>query len=277
MDAIVFAAGRGTRLRPATDETPKPLLEVGGEPLLRRCLDAVVDAGVDHVVVVVGYRADEIVDAIGDSVRGASVTYASQRDREGLAHAVRRAAEDAYDVSIPSGGADPFAVTPDVPDAIMTVCGDNVFDDCALSRLREHHAEPGVDGTILLDRAGRNEATAKARCDVGPDGTVRHLETSIDDAPTDGWELDSEGDDAGGDDSTGGYVAAGVRTHHGPSLIEACRTVDRAASGEYELTDALERLVDRGSRYVGVELEGWHLNVNTPADLEVARRRFRRP
>ena len=266
MDAIVFAAGRGTRLRPYTDETPKPLLEVAGEPLLVRCLDAVVDAGIDSLVVVVGYRADEIVDVLEESFRGVPVTYAHQRERAGLAHAVRRVAEAAYDVSAPPDATDPFAALPDVPDAIMTVNGDNVFDGCALARLRERHAEPGVDGALLLDRADRNAATAKGRCDVAPDGTVRSVETTIDESDG-GHSTDGPGTDPG-------YVAAGVQTHHGPSLVAACRSVDRAESGEYELTDALKGLVERGSRYVGVELEGWHLNVNTPADLERARQRF---
>ena len=279
MHAFVFAAGRGTRLRPYTDETPKPLLEVGGEPILRRLLRAVADAGVERIVVVVGYRAAEIVDRVGDSIDGVPIAYARQRERRGLAHAVCRAASDEYDVdleslpSVPSaaraaggdGADDDRRRLPEpLPEDVLTVNGDNVFDGCDLSRLVERHREPDVDGTLLLDRVARNEAEATARLDVASDGTVRSVNASIADGA-------SEVDPASGSEPT--YMAAGVQTHDAAALLAACRSVDRADSGEYELADALEPLVDR-HRYVGVELEGWHLNVNAPAELERARARF---
>lgn len=240
--AIVFAAGRGTRLRPLTDETPKPLLEVGGEPILARCLHAVADAGVDGITVVVGYRGHEIVDRFGDSFRGVPIRYATQEEREGLAHAVLAAAER---VDLEAVG------------SVVTVNGDNVFD-CDLAPLVERHRDPDADGTVLLDRASRNEAETTALCDLEDDGTIRAVASTV-------------------ADHRGGYVAGGVQTHDGAALLEACRRVDRGESGEYELADALQAMVDRGRRYVGVELEGWHLNVNTRADLERARRRFADP
>ncbi|WP_255192157.1 sugar phosphate nucleotidyltransferase [Natronobeatus ordinarius] len=231
MHGLVFAAGRGTRLRPYTDGTPKPLLEVGGQPLLARCVRAVVDAGVEAITIVVGYRGGEIVDHFGDDFEGVSITYAHQREREGLAHAV-------------------LAAEAHVEGDVLAVNGDNVFDG-DLSALVDRHRESDVDGTVLLDRAARNEAETTGLCDVAPDGTIREVESSL------------ESPDAG-------HIAAGAQTHP-PALFDACRAIERADSGEYELVDALQHLVDRGRRYVGVELDGWHLNVNTPADLERAR------
>ncbi|APW97973.1 nucleotidyl transferase [Halobiforma lacisalsi AJ5] len=268
MHAFVFAAGRGTRLRPYTDETPKPLLEVGGEPMLERSLRRLVDAGVDRFVVVVGYRREAIVNRVGESIAGVPITYAVQRERQGLAHAVRRAVVDGYDATLPPMGAgwgsDPGAISlpPSVPEDVVLVNGDNVFaDDCDLSRLVDRHRESGVDGVLLLDRVSRNEAEATAYCDLASDGTVRAIDASV-------------GESTGGEDDAA-YVAAGVQIHDTAALLEAFLGVSRADSDgdEYELADALESLVDR-RRYVGVELEGWHLNVNTPADLEVARRRL---
>ncbi|SFC55446.1 glucose-1-phosphate thymidylyltransferase [Halobiforma haloterrestris] len=267
MHAFVFAAGRGTRLRPYTDETPKPLLEVGGEPILERSLRRLVDAGVDRFVLVVGYRREAIVDRVGESIAGVPITYAVQHERQGLAHAVRRAIVDGYDATLPPMGAgwgsDPDATSlpPSVPEDVVLVNGDNVFaDDCDLSRLVDRHRESGVDGVLLLDRVSRNEAEATAYCDLTSDGTVRSIDASV-------------GGSAGSDDAAS--VAAGVQTHDTAALLSACLAVTRADSDgdEYELADALESLVDR-RRYVGIELEGWHLNVNTPADLEAARRRL---
>ena len=252
MHALVFAAGRGTRLRPYTDATPKPLLEIEGDPLLERTLNTVVDAGVEAIVIVVGYRADEIIDAIGTAVDGIPVRYAVQNDQQGLAHAVHTAFEDGYGVTALSD-----THRDAVPDDVMTVNGDNVFDsDCTLSRLIDQHHEPGVDGTLLLDCVRRNEAKATARCALADDGTVRALESTT--------------------DVESGVIAAGVQTHDAHALFRACQTVERGDTGEYELTDALESLLTDGKRYVGVELEGWHLNVNTPADLERARNMLER-
>lgn len=236
MDALVFAAGRGTRLRPHTDDVPKPLLEVAGEPLLAYCLRAAIGAGVDRIVLVVGYRSEEIEARFGDSFREVPIEYARQEKRDGLAHAVLAAEEYV--------GGD-----------VLTVNGDNVFEG-DLSVLVDRHHEPGVDGAVLLDRVERNEAEATARCELAADGTVRGIETAVGEAPE------------------AGYIAAGAQTHDGTALLDACRSVERSENGEYELTDALAALVESGRRYVGVEPDGWHLNVNTPDDLDEARRRF---
>jgi choline kinase len=60
MKAVVLAAGEGTRLRPYTDDRPKCLVELGGEPLLRIQIGALRAAGVDDVTVIVGYRAEQV-------------------------------------------------------------------------------------------------------------------------------------------------------------------------------------------------------------------------
>ncbi len=58
--AMVFAAGLGTRMRPLTDTMPKPLIEVGGKPLIDHMLDRFADAGVETAVVNVHYFADQV-------------------------------------------------------------------------------------------------------------------------------------------------------------------------------------------------------------------------
>ena len=60
MDVVVLCGGRGTRAYPFTGELPKPLLQVGGQPILRHILDLYASAGTTHFVLAAGYRADVI-------------------------------------------------------------------------------------------------------------------------------------------------------------------------------------------------------------------------
>ena len=75
-DAVVMAGGFGKRLRPLTDDLPKPLLAIGGEPLLCRLLHQLRDAGVERVAISVHYLADKVREVVGDgSAFGLSVRY----------------------------------------------------------------------------------------------------------------------------------------------------------------------------------------------------------
>jgi MurNAc alpha-1-phosphate uridylyltransferase len=69
MKAIVLAAGRGERMRPLTDHTPKPLLAVRGKPLIEWHLEALADAGVRDIVVNTAWLEQRIVDTLGDGSR----------------------------------------------------------------------------------------------------------------------------------------------------------------------------------------------------------------
>ncbi len=78
---MLLAAGRGTRLRPYTDERPKALVEVRGEALIERHLRALAAAGFDEVVINLGWKGGQIVDRVGSgSAFGVSVIYSDERD-----------------------------------------------------------------------------------------------------------------------------------------------------------------------------------------------------
>ncbi|MEX2496173.1 MAG: nucleotidyltransferase family protein [Woeseia sp.] len=79
--AMVLAAGRGERLRPITDRTPKALVEVRGASLLERQLRRLRTAGVDTVVINLGWLGEAIVERIGDgSAFGLQVVYSLEYD-----------------------------------------------------------------------------------------------------------------------------------------------------------------------------------------------------
>lgn len=81
MRAMILAAGRGERLRPLTDEIPKSLIEVRGESLLERHLENVRSAGIQTVVINLGWLGDKIVERVGSGKRyGLEVLYSQEGD-----------------------------------------------------------------------------------------------------------------------------------------------------------------------------------------------------
>ncbi len=81
MIAMILAAGRGERLRPLTEATPKSLVEVRGETLLERHLHALRAAGVERVVINLGWLGDKVLERIGSGERfGVNVIYSNEGD-----------------------------------------------------------------------------------------------------------------------------------------------------------------------------------------------------
>jgi MurNAc alpha-1-phosphate uridylyltransferase len=79
--AMILAAGRGERMRPLSDTCPKPLLAVGGEPLIVHQIRALVRAGFADVVINAAHLADRLIDAIGDGTRyGARVHWSREAE-----------------------------------------------------------------------------------------------------------------------------------------------------------------------------------------------------
>ena len=82
--AVILAAGRGTRMQALTDQVPKPLLEVGGRPLLARVVDNLRQAGLADLLIVTGYRAEQVESHFADET---GITFRRQQVRDGTARA----------------------------------------------------------------------------------------------------------------------------------------------------------------------------------------------
>ncbi|HVO85326.1 MAG TPA: nucleotidyltransferase family protein [Syntrophobacteria bacterium] len=93
MKAVILAGGRGRRLDDLSQTRNKSLVEVMGKPLIEYSLDCAAATNVDEIVVVVGYRAEEIINSYGIWHRKKRLRYVIQREQEGLVHAVQCAAE----------------------------------------------------------------------------------------------------------------------------------------------------------------------------------------
>jgi N-acetyl-alpha-D-muramate 1-phosphate uridylyltransferase len=103
MHAMILAAGRGERMRPLTDHTPKPLLQVGGKPLIVWHIEKLVRAGVRAIVINHAWLGDRIEAALGDGHRfGAHIRYSAEASALETAGGIARA--------LPLLDSDPFLV-----------------------------------------------------------------------------------------------------------------------------------------------------------------------
>jgi UDP-N-acetylglucosamine diphosphorylase / glucose-1-phosphate thymidylyltransferase / UDP-N-acetylgalactosamine diphosphorylase / glucosamine-1-phosphate N-acetyltransferase / galactosamine-1-phosphate N-acetyltransferase len=82
MQCVIICAGKGTRMRPLTDTIPKPLIKVCGKPILEHIIDALPEE-IDELVLVVGYRKEQIIDFCGSHFKGKKVQYVEQADFAG--------------------------------------------------------------------------------------------------------------------------------------------------------------------------------------------------
>jgi len=148
MKAMILAAGLGTRMRPLTDHCPKPLLPVAGKPLIVHHLERLAAAGITDIVINVSYRAEQIVEALGDGQRfGVSLAFSHETTPLESAGGIRHA--------LPLLGNAPFLlINGDVWCDIALTTLPGLGDDLAhlvLVDNPDHHAE----GDFALDDAGR--------------------------------------------------------------------------------------------------------------------------
>jgi len=91
LKALILAGGRGKRLENVSTDINKCMLKLHNRPLISYSLDNAVNAGVDEIIIVVGYRAEDIINEFGNNYSGTKVTYAIQREQKGLVHAIETA------------------------------------------------------------------------------------------------------------------------------------------------------------------------------------------
>lgn len=92
--AVILAAGEGTRLRPLTQNRPKPMLPATHRPILEHVLDALIEAGVHDLYLVVGYKRDRVQDYFGATYRGRPLNYIVQEKQLGTGHALLQAQDE---------------------------------------------------------------------------------------------------------------------------------------------------------------------------------------
>ena len=154
-EAILLVGGQGTRLRPLTIATPKPMLPVAGVPVTVHQITRARDAGVERIVLGTSYRADVFEEHLGDgSDLGVEIAYAVEEEPLGTGGAIRNAAD-----LLLSGPDDP----------VMVLNGD-VLSGVDYAALVDGHINAGAALTLHLTRV--DDPTAYGLVPTGGDGRV---------------------------------------------------------------------------------------------------------
>jgi D-glycero-alpha-D-manno-heptose 1-phosphate guanylyltransferase len=149
--AFVLAGGLGTRLRPQFGELPKSLAPLGGRPFLVRQLEWLAAHGVREAVILAGYGARALREAVGDGARfGMAVEWSIEAEPLGTGGALAQAR------ALVRGPA-------------LVVNGDTLAD-CDPWKLEERRWRRGAWGTLALYRV--DDAASRGRVEVGPDGRI---------------------------------------------------------------------------------------------------------
>jgi glucose-1-phosphate thymidylyltransferase len=244
--ALVLAGGAGTRLRPITHTRAKQLVPVANKPILFYGLEAIADAGIKEVGLVVGDTAAEMQAAVGDGSQwGLKVTYLHQPVPLGLAHAVLIARDFL--------GSDDFVM----------YLGDNLLE----MRLRE---------VVARFESERRRAPVLAANGAEPAASAHILLKPVPDPQRFGV---AELDDSGmvirllekpavppSDLALVGVYLFDERVH------EAVAAITPSGRGELEITDAIQWLVDRGLRVRAEVIDGWWIDTGKLTPLLDANR-----
>jgi dTDP-glucose pyrophosphorylase len=134
MNALILAGGRGKRLGENAGAHNKCMLRLFGKPLVQYSLEHAVGAGVSQIVMVVGYRAEEIINAFGTRFAGVRIRYVIQNDAQGVVHAIECSREALGQSEFMLFLADEILRNPRHPEMIAKFYTEGLFGICGVVR-----------------------------------------------------------------------------------------------------------------------------------------------
>src|ERR1051325_11413225 len=226
--AVLLAAGRGTRMRELTNDLPKPMIEVRGKPVLQHIVEGLRDVGVRRFLIIGGYRADAVCNFFGDGSRyEIDIQYETQVVQDGTGRVIELARNFSRGT------------------AFILSYGDILVDSANYKRVVD--LPDDVEAIITVKRGE----------DVSKGGAVFVNEQM---QLVDLREKPKEGE------PQSPWYNAGMYAFR-PSIFEFAARLKPSPRGEYELTDAIRDLAESGRKIKALELEGEWADVRDPETL----------
>ncbi|MFX1276315.1 MAG: bifunctional sugar-1-phosphate nucleotidylyltransferase/acetyltransferase [Promethearchaeota archaeon] len=209
MKAIILSAGRGKRLNPITSTRPKPLIPVGGKPLLEHTIMGLKNAGIDTILLIVGYKQDKIKNYFGNGDKfGIKIEYITQDDNLGTAHATSYAKNFISDNS-------PF----------LLMYGDIIVDQKIFREIISNFNKNKAKGLISLIEV--EDPHQFGIISLNSEGIVEEI-----------VEKPSPEQNLGNLANAGIYI-------FDPLIFKAIKMTKKSSRNEFELTDSMDILINK--------------------------------
>jgi glucose-1-phosphate thymidylyltransferase len=233
MKGLILSGGKGTRLYPITFNRAKQLVPVANKPVLFRVIEAIKEAGIDDIGIVIGDTGEEIKQAVGNGRRwDVKISYIPQEAPLGLAHAVK--------ISHSFLGDDRFVM----------FLGDNVIQG-GISSLIRQFANSDWNSQVVLTEVEHPEHYGVAELDE--QGRIRRLVEKPRNPP-----------------SNLALVGVYMFDHN---VFQAVNSIKPSWRGELEITDAIQWLVENGCAVHPYVHRGWWIDTGKPIDMLEANNR----
>lgn len=232
MKGLILAGGSGTRLRPLTHTGAKQLVPVANRPVLYYVVDNLVDAGITEIAVIISPETGgEIKTSLGDGSRfGARFHYILQDRPAGLAHAVATAR--------------PFLESSD----FVMYLGDNLIGTKIKDAVARFESHPDVAASVMLKEVPNPSSFGVAEVDEA--GNVTRLVEKPKDPKSN-------------------LALVGIYLFR-PSIFDAIAQIAPSARGEYEITDAISKLIELGGVVHFTRVTSWWLDTGKKDDMLLA-------
>jgi dTDP-glucose pyrophosphorylase len=232
LQAVILAAGRGTRLHPITEDRTKAMCPVAGKPIVERVMETLLKNGISDFILVISPDDNEIVTYFEQQTHlRARIQFVEQTEQLGMGHALLQAAPLIQD------------------DFILSSC-DNLVDQAAILRmLTLWVGDPPPNGILALLRVGPEELTRMGVVELDEEhGRILQIveKPTLEDAP-----------------SNIGSVPIYMFSY---KLVEYLYQIQPSPRGEYELQDAIQDLIEKDGDVFGLMLRE-RIDLTHPADL----------
>jgi UDP-N-acetylglucosamine diphosphorylase / glucose-1-phosphate thymidylyltransferase / UDP-N-acetylgalactosamine diphosphorylase / glucosamine-1-phosphate N-acetyltransferase / galactosamine-1-phosphate N-acetyltransferase len=228
MKAVILTAGEGTRMRPLTITRPKTMLKVGGKPILQYNVEALRDAGVKELSMVVGYHEEVIKEHFGDGSNfGVKITYLTQKERLGTAHAIGKASNV-------------------IDEEFIVLNGDIIVDPELIISLIERYSRSDAASILTLTEVENPSSFGV----VELDGDII---TNLVEKPAPG-------------EAPSNLINAGIYIFN-PIIFDAIKKTEKSQRGEYEITDSLLIQIKENMKVAGFRSTNKWIDIGRPWEL----------